>query len=487
MIISQITSVFKKSLAVNGQFQYNPINDYEGLNEVVMNRRILVIDDERSLLESMKLILSKSGYTVLTASTAIEGLKIIKELERDLSLIITDLALPGGFDGIDILDAVKDLDTEIPVIMITAYGNVETAVKAMQKGAYNFMTKPVNFKVLLQQTQKAIETAAVMSENRRLQDEIRSIRTDSNQIVYVSENMEKLLESAKNIAQTNETVLIEGESGTGKELIARYILRESTRAGRPFVAFNAAAVSESLLESELFGYRKGAFTGADRNSPGYIGAAEGGTLFIDEIGEMPLGLQSKLLRFLQSKEYLPVGSATPVFADVRVITATNKDLKKETEKGTFREDLYYRLSVFPLKISPLRERKEDINELIKHFVDKLSKQYKKKVSYPDAQLVKTLLRKEWKGNARELENYMARYVLSAGKIEEDRAKKESSDEKGGSSETVTVTIGEMTMKEVEKEVILAALRQTGGNKAKAAEILDVSQRTIYRKITDEDI
>lgn len=452
-----------------------------------MNKRILVIDDERSLLESMKLILSKSGYTVLTASTAMEGLKTIKELERDLSLIITDLALPGGFDGIDILDAVKDLDVDIPVIMITAYGNVETAVKAMQKGAYNFMTKPVNFKVLLQQTQKAIETAAIINENRRLQDEIRSIRTDSNQIIYVSEDMEKLLESAKNIAQTDETVLIEGESGTGKELVARFILRESPRAGRPFVAFNAAAVSESLIESELFGYKKGAFTGADHNSPGYIGAAEGGTLFIDEIGEMPVGLQSKLLRFLQSKEFLPVGSATPVFADVRVIVATNKDLKSEKEKGLFREDLYYRLSIFPLRIPPLRERKEDVNVLIRHFVKKLSKQYKKNVPYPDAQLVKTMLKKDWKGNVRELENYIARYVLSSGKIEDREDRKEISAQETPLLETVTVKIGEMTMKEVEKEVILAALRQAGGNKAKAAEILDVSQRTIYRKITDEDV
>jgi len=487
VIISQIALIFKKSLAVKRDFQYNPLNDYDGLKGVIMNKRVLVIDDEKSLLESMKLILSKSGYTVLTASAAMEGLKIIKELERDLSLIITDLALPGGFDGIDILDAVKDLDIDIPVIMITAYGNVETAVKAMQKGAYNFMTKPVNFKVLLQQTQKAIETAAVMNENRRLQDEIRSIRTGKDQIVYVSENIEKLLDSAKNIAQTDETVLIEGESGTGKELVARYILRESHRAGRSFVAFNAAAVSESLLESELFGYKKGAFTGADRNSPGYIGAAEGGTLFIDEIGEMPLGLQSKLLRFLQSKEFLPVGSATPVFADVRVIAATNKDLEKETANGRFREDLYYRLSVFPLRIAPLRERKEDINVLIKHFIEKLSKQYKKKVAYPDAQLVKTLLKKEWKGNVRELENYMARYVLSSGKIDGREDKKESIDQEVEISETVKVTIGEMTMKEIEKEVILAALRLTDGNKAKASEILDVSQRTIYRKITEEDV
>lgn len=451
-----------------------------------MNKKILVIDDEKSLLDTMQMILSKSGYVVLTASTAMEGLKIIKELDRDISLIITDLALPGGFDGIDILSAVGDLNSQIPVIMITAYGSVETAVKAMQKGAYNFLTKPVNFKVLLQQVNKAIEHASVIQENIRLRDEIKTIRTDRYEMIYVSQSMEKLIEASTEIAKTDETVLIIGESGTGKELLARHVLRESNRAGRSFVAFNAAAVNESLMESELFGYKKGAFTGAEKSSPGYIGAAEGGTLFIDEIGDMPLNLQSKLLRFLQSKEYLPVGSAVSVFADVRVIAATNKDLKKEIEKGNFREDLYYRLSVFPLVIPPLRERREDIPVLIKHFVEKLCRQYKKQSVQPDGNMIKDLTKMDWKGNVRELENYMARFILSSGKVSGNIPEIQSAP-LDDAPLVLTFKIGQQTMKELEKEVISAALKFTGGNKVKAAELLDVSQRTIYRKITEEDI
>ncbi|HRZ80775.1 MAG TPA: sigma-54 dependent transcriptional regulator, partial [bacterium] len=269
-------------------------------------------------------------------------------------------------------------------------------------------------------------------------------------------------------------------------LLARHVLRESSRAGRAFEAFNAAAVNESLMESELFGYRKGAFTGADKNSPGYIGAAEGGTLFIDEIGEMPLNLQSKLLRFLQSKEYLPVGSAVPVFADVRVIAATNKDLKKEIEKGRFREDLFYRLSVFPLLIPPLRDRREDIPVLIKHFIEKLSRQYKKPVVMPDSDLIRDLTAMEWKGNIRELENYMARFILSSGKPAES-SQDAHNGQPGEDAPVITFRIGQKTMKEIEKEVISAALKFTDGNKVKAAELLDVSQRTIYRKITEEDV
>ncbi len=453
-----------------------------------MNQKILVIDDERSLLDTMQLILSRAGFTVLTAGDAVEGLKIVKEFENELSLIITDLALPGGFDGINILETVKDIGLDTPVIMITAYGNVEVAVEAMQKGAYNFLTKPVNFKVLIQQAQKAIETASILEENKRLRNEIEYIRTDSYKMVYMSSSIEKLLESAAEIAKTDETVLIIGESGTGKELLARHVLRESNRAGKPFVAFNAAAVSESLMEAELFGYKKGAFTGADRNNPGYIGTAQGGTLFIDEIGEMPLSLQSKLLRFLQSKEYLPVGSSVPVKADVRVIAATNKDLKKETDKGEFRNDLYYRLFVFPLVIPPLRERREDIPVLINHFAEKLSKQYKKPLIVPDKETIKALSKKDWEGNIRELENYMARFILSGGKnILKTGEPALKTDQADDISPLLSFRIGEKTMKEIEKEVILKALKLSGGNKNKAAELLDVSQRTIYRRITEEDI
>ncbi|HNT28346.1 MAG TPA: sigma-54 dependent transcriptional regulator, partial [bacterium] len=268
-----------------------------------MKHRILLIDDEVALLGTMRQILEKQGYDIITAHSGIEAMGIVKREIENLSLVLTDLLMPGGFDGIDLMEAVHQLDADIPVIVITAYGNVETAVKAMQKGAFNFLTKPVNYKVLLQQIEKAAETLSLREENKRLRREIASLQEDRYRIVHASEKMRRLLESAVEIAKTDETVLITGESGTGKELVARHILNESPRARRPFVAFNAAAVHPNLIESELFGFKKGAFTGADRNSPGYVGAAEGGTLFIDEIGEMPTALQPKLLRFMQEREY----------------------------------------------------------------------------------------------------------------------------------------------------------------------------------------
>ena len=347
-----------------------------------MNRIVLVIDDEESILQSMKFLLGNSGYTVMTAADATAGLKIIKELEHELSVIVTDLFLPGGFDGFDIIEAVKDLGTHIPIIMITAFGKVETAVRAMQNGAYTFLTKPVDMKVLLEQMNKAIEVGNIMKENVRLKKENLDISADKYRIVYQSEAMERLLKNASEIAKTDETVLVTGESGTGKELVARFVLRESKRSSGPFMAFNAAAVNESLMESELFGYKKGAFTGADKNSPGYVGAAEGGTLFIDEIGDMPPSLQTKLLRFLESREYLPVGSSTPLHANVRIIAATNKNLEKEAEKGNFRKDLYYRLSTFILHIPPLRERKEDIPRLSSILSKKLLSNLQKRSFIP---------------------------------------------------------------------------------------------------------
>lgn len=450
-----------------------------------MENKILVIDDEQSLLESMSIILTRSGYEVITAATGIEGMKIIKKDVENLSMIITDLFLPGGFDGIDVLDAVHDLDKDLPVIMITAYGNVENAVKAMQKGAFNFLTKPVDFKVLLKQIERAAESISLRKENKRLKKEIESITEDRYKMVYRSEKMEKLLRSATDMAKTDETILITGESGTGKELLARHILKESARSKNAFVAFNAAAIHPNLVESELFGYKKGAFTGAERNSPGYIGAAEGGTLFIDEIGDMPQPIQSKLLRFLQEKEYMPVGSASPIKADVRVIAATNRDLDKDILKGRFREDLYYRLSRFTLNIPPLRERKDDISELVKLFFEKLSAQYKKYPAYPDQKIIRGLAEKEWRGNVRELEHFVARYIFSSGEETEPVAEKISGDADQGAP-VLTFKLGDKTLKEMEKEIINAALKFTNGNKNKAAQILDLSQRTIYRKITGEE-
>lgn len=451
-----------------------------------MNRIVLVIDDEEPILTSLKFMLGNSGYTVLTAASATEGLKIIKELEHELSVIVTDLLLPGGFDGFDIINAVKDLETHIPIIMITAFGKVENAVRAMQNGAYTFLTKPLDIKVLLEQMNKAIEVGNLMKENVRLKKENLDISADIYRIVYQSEAMEKLLKKAVEIAKTDATVLITGESGTGKEFIAHYILRESSRAGAPFVPVNAAAVTESLMESELFGYKKGAFTGADKNHPGYIGTAEGGTLFIDEIGDMPLSLQAKLLRFLELKEYFPVGSSTPLHANVRIIAATNKNLEKEAEKGNFRKDLYYRLSTFILHIPSLRERREDIPLLINHFVEKASREFKKEALYPNQERVKELVKRDWKGNVRELENYVRSFVLMGSGITSDDEAVLQNAANQNNAAVLSFKIGDKTMDEIETEMIEATLKYTNGDKNQAAQLLGLSLRTLYRKLSKDE-
>ncbi len=451
-----------------------------------MNRIVLVIDDEESILQSMKFLLGNSGYTVMTAAEATAGLKIIKELEHELSVIVTDLFLPGGFDGFEIIKAVKDLETQIPIIMITAFGNVETAVRAMQNGAYTFLTKPIDMKVLLEQMNKAIEVGNLMKENVRLKKENLDISADKYRIIYQSEAMEKLLKNAAEIAKTDETVLITGESGTGKELVARYVLRESRRVGAPFVAFNAAAVTESLMESELFGYKKGAFTGADKNSPGLVGAAEGGTLFIDEIGDMPLSLQTKLLRFLESREYLPVGSSTPLHANVRIIAATNKNLEKEAEKGNFRKDLYYRLSTFILHIPPLRERKEDIPLLVKHFVEKTSIEFAKEVVYPDHETIKELVKQSWEGNIRELKSFVSRFVLTGSWLPSGESGDPGAHSENGGAAVLSFRVGDKKLDEIEKEMIDATLKFTDGDKHYAAKLLGLSERTLYRKLKGDE-
>ncbi len=422
-----------------------------------MENKILVIDDEQSLLETVQMILTREGFVVRTAANGVEAMKIIE----------------------------SELDS-ISVIMITAFGKIELAVKAMQMGAFNFLNKPLNFKVLIEQIKKAQEAARLNRENKRLKSEIDSINKDKYRIIYASDAMKLVLEDAERIAKTDETALITGESGTGKELVARHILRESGRAGKNFVAFNAAAVHETLIESEIFGHKKGAFTGADASSPGYIGSAEGGTLFIDEIGEMPLSLQSKLLRFLQEKEYMPVGSSVTLKADVRIIAATNKDLAKEIKEGRFREDLYYRLKRFTIHIPPLRDRKEDIPQLIDFYLEKYSSQYKKPLIKPDMKLHNELLNREWRGNVRDLENFIAGFVLSSGRISAEYQKTE--DRESSSDFILTFKIGEITMDEIEREVIASAIKYANGSKSNAAKILGISQRTIYRRMSeDEDL
>lgn len=362
--------------------------------------KILVVDDDRNLLEVLKMRLESADYEVYTALNEEDAVGAVKEKNIDLSII--DLQL-GEQDGISVMKNVHAINPEIPAIILTAYGSIESAVEAMQKGAYSYLTKPFDPHDLLLQIENALESRKLVTEIKNLKSRMEE-KYDFANIVAKSEKMQNVLLLVSRIARTNSTVYIHGESGTGKELIARAIHLYSDRKDNPFVAINCAAIPETLLESELFGYERGAFTGAVQGSKGLFTQANKGTLFLDEIGNMPLSLQKKSLRVLQERQFYPVGSSKPVEVDVRVIVATNQDLKKEVEVGSFREDLFYRIHVIPIILPPLRERKEDIPPLIEHFLKKMNTTMNKKVKGLTPVAMQKLMLHDWPGNVRELEN-----------------------------------------------------------------------------------
>lgn len=362
--------------------------------------KILVVDDDRNLLEVLKMRLESAEYEVYTALNEEDAVGAVKEKNIDLSII--DLQL-GEQDGISVMKNVHAINPEIPAIILTAYGSIESAVEAMQKGAYSYLTKPFDPHDLLLQIENALESRKLVTEIKNLKSRMEE-KYDFANIVAKSEKMQNVLLLVSRIARTNSTVYIHGESGTGKELIARAIHLYSDRKDNPFVAINCAAIPETLLESELFGYERGAFTGAVQGSKGLFTQANKGTLFLDEIGNMPLSLQKKSLRVLQERQFYPVGSSKPVEVDVRVIVATNQDLKKEVEVGSFREDLFYRIHVIPIILPPLRERKEDIPPLIEHFLKKMNTTMNKKVKGLTPVAMQKLMLHDWPGNVRELEN-----------------------------------------------------------------------------------
>jgi two-component system response regulator GlrR len=362
--------------------------------------KILVVDDDRNLLEVLKMRLESAQYEVFTALNEEDAIRTVREKTVDLSII--DLQL-GEQDGISVMKNVHYVNPEIPVIILTAYGSIESAVGAMKKGAYSYLTKPFDPHDLLLQIENALESRKLVSEIRNLKSRMEE-KYDFANIVAKSEKMQNVLLLVSRIAKTSSTVYIHGESGTGKELIARAIHLSSDRKDNPFVAINCAAIPETLLESELFGYERGAFTGAVQGSKGLFTQAHKGTLFLDEIGNMPLSLQKKSLRVLQERQFYPVGSNKPVEVDVRVIVATNQDLKKEVEAGRFREDLFYRIHVIPIILPPLRERKEDIPPLVEYFLKKFGAQMKKKVKGLTPAVMQKLMLHDWPGNVRELEN-----------------------------------------------------------------------------------
>ncbi|HWP23703.1 MAG TPA: sigma-54 dependent transcriptional regulator [Candidatus Binatia bacterium] len=362
--------------------------------------RVLVVDDNPNLLELIEMRLESADYRVVTTLEEEKAIRAFKEQLFDLCIV--DLMLANG-DGLTLMDELRAINPDVPMIILTAHGSIESAVEAMRHGAYGYLTKPFEPADLLLQIERALETRKLNCEIQRLR-EIINERYDFANIIARSPKMRGVLDVVTRIAKLDSTVHIHGESGTGKELIAKAIHIASDRKDKPFVALNCAALPESLLESELFGHEKGAFTGAVKSTKGLFTQAHGGTLFLDEIGDMPRSTQSKLLRALQERQFYPVGSEVPVEVDVRVIVATNKDLEEQVRRGQFRDDLFYRIHVIPIFLPPLRERKDDIVPLVEHFLKKYSAHMKKEVKGLTPEALRKLMLHDWPGNVRELEN-----------------------------------------------------------------------------------
>ena len=362
--------------------------------------KILVVDDDSNLLKLIRLRLELAGYEVATALD--EGEAIAQARKEVFDLSIVDLKLVQS-DGISLMEEMHSINPAMPVIILTAHGSIESAVEAMRRGAFNYLNKPFDPQELLFQIKRAIENQKLVSEVRRLEGALKE-RYDFKNIIARSEKMRRVLERVSRVAGTYSTVYISGESGTGKEIIAKAIHYASERKNKAFVAINCAAIPETLLESELFGHEKGAFTNAIRTYRGLFAQAHEGTIFLDEIGDMPLSIQAKLLRVLQERKFYPLGSGRAVEVDVRVIVATNKDLEAEVRRGLFREDLFYRIHVVPIDLPPLRKRKEDIPPLAEHFIGEISKRMKKNIRGISAMAMQKLMLHDWPGNVRELEN-----------------------------------------------------------------------------------
>lgn len=442
---------------------------------------ILLVDDERSIRDTLKIVLEDSGYRVITAENGYEALKYIKEYIVDV--LITDLRMPK-MDGIELMKEVLNIDSSIEVIFISAYSDIKCAVKAIKLGAFDYIQKSFSMEELLIIVEKAIERKRLIEENSRLKNELKG-RYQYDGIIGKSEKMQMLFSMVNRIADSKATVLLTGESGVGKEVFARLIHNRSSRKDKRFVVINCAAIPENLIESELFGHEKGSFTGASYRKVGKFEQADGGTIFLDEIGELPLAIQVKFLRVLQERQFERVGSLSSIDVDVRIIAATNKDLSEEVKKGNFREDLFYRINVINLKIPPLRERKEDIYLLAERFLDEFSREYNKNLKLIDIETMNILLHHSWKGNVRELRNAMERSVVVAEDNEEVLIKKhlpleiaENESFIDGQGKT------EMNLKDFEKLIIINTLKRVYGNKTKAAEILDIKRQTLYNKIRE---
>ena len=448
-----------------------------------MKEKILVVDDDPGMRDTLEAVLSADDYKVSTAANGKDAIDILERSKFDILLL--DLKMPDC-KGTELLPKIKKLDPDNIVIMMTAYGTIKTAVEAVKLGAYDFITKPFELEEIRMIIQKALEMKQLSSENVKLR-EILSENVVLKGIVGNSPGMKIVFETIKKVVNYDVTILITGESGTGKELIAHAVHHNSSRRDMPFIKLNCAALPETLLESELFGYEKGAFTGAATSKPGRFELAKGGTILLDEICDTSPAMQAKLLRVLQEKEFERVGGTKTVKADVRIVTATNKDIKKEVDEGNFRADLYFRLNVVHVHLPPLRERTEDIAELVHFIIKELNDQFDKNFTSASPEVMNTLLKYRWPGNIRELRNVLEKAVLlgdgnviSLKHLPDELKDARLTPEKISSQEVTT-------LEEMEKVQIYDALQKNNWNQTKAAELLGIHRNTLRDKIKKFDI
>jgi len=443
-----------------------------------MNSRILIADNDREIRESLASVLTENGFICIKVSDGDEAIRKIKEDNFDI--LIVDIKLPK-WDGIQVLDKVIKISPKTMTMMITASATVETAIEALRKGAIDYLTKPLDYNDVVVRVKKMRKLQQILLENQYLKQEIHS-KYNQNLIIGESSAMQNVYTMINKVAHSSSNILITGKSGTGKELVARAIHQNSPRAEAPFIPINCGAIPENLFESELFGFKKGSFTGAIMDKDGVFRAANGGTLFLDEVGEIPVHIQVKLLRAIEEKEIKPIGSPSSLKVDARILSATNKDLLKEIEEGNFREDLYYRLNIIDIHLPSLSERRDDIPPLVNHFISKYNQELKRKVLGVDNETMKVLMNYKWKGEVRELENVIERAVLLC--------------------ESECITLRDLpphaftgismeyaddlktSVRNFEKQHILSILKRVDNDKNKCADIIGIGLSSLYRKIDE---
>jgi len=442
---------------------------------------ILLVDDEINTLKVLSAILKKNGYEVATARTAEEALD--RSSKSSFDAVVTDYRLPG-MDGLRFISVLRTNMPDVPVVMLTAFGTIENAVEAMKKGAFSYISKPVNPDELLTVMREAITKRRLIAENISLKSQLKE-RYNYRNIIGKSGPMQDIYTLIETVARSSSNILVIGESGTGKELVARAIHYESPRADRPFVPLDCASIPEQLIESEIFGHEKGAFTGAHERKPGQIELADSGTIFLDEVGELPIAVQKKFLRFLQEREFLRVGGSSRIKVDVRIIAATNRDIEAEVKRGNFREDLFFRLNVVRLTIPPLRDRKDDIPMLAAHFLSKYAAANSKAITSIEGEVIEAFLRYGWPGNVRELENAVERAVVlcPANTITMPYLPRAIRDLQAPLS---TGSDG-LNLADTEKRLLMRALEKTSWNQTKAAEVLGISRKQLRTKMKNHGL